>query len=240
MLDTLPADIIFHVWKFLGDTDHLLRLCAASTHIQYSLRKPYRKLVRYRLLLYDPRCLDHHLCMQWLRSCDFETLDDVSSAFTKKRHIAQDSYKILLALIECGPTNVFAVEIGDLGTLLFSTQHAAMPSELFRFHIKCVCYSKDPQKLLLAPLVAVIDSYGGFYPTKHLDTLPKLVFNGLMCSPLIALMARYRITKKCNVCWHTTQRIPCHQQNPGLCNQCFNKYKHKMQTNPTSYIFLTE
>lgn len=237
MLDNLPADLIHYIWEFIGDMQLLLRLRGASTHIQFALRKPYRKLVRYRLLLTDPRCLDPRWLMGQLRACNFSTLNDVAMSFVKKNYILRESFQILSSLVKLSTTNMFTVNINQDGLLLFSSQHAAIPHESFGDHVKCIWLPepKDPdwrvcfiQLLQAAPLVAVIDAHGGLFPTKHLGELPRIVLM-LMRDPLNALMARYRVHKKCNLCNKEANMIPCQKKNPGLCQRCFCRYQCEMQ-----------
>lgn len=213
--------------------EHLLRLCATSTHIQHALRQPYRKTVRYRLLMTDPRCLDQRLCMQWLRSSDFDTLKDVELSFAKKRHIPRLAYRILLSLVICPPNGIFAIDMGDTGMLLFRKQQAVMPYKNFKYHITCAFWpergDRTPGKKI-APLIAVVDSHGGLYPTTRLAKLPRLV-DALICDPLTALKARHIVSKLCNLCDRCIHMFPCHNKNPGLCHCCFSKYMDTMQFN---------
>lgn len=221
-MNRLPSDLIHYIWsQYLADLVHLFAIRSVNTHFLTALEKPYKKVVRYRLLLNDPRCLDYQTSRMLLRQCKFPLLKQIEGTFLKKLYIPKHTFYTLLAMTRSmrGVANVFALQIDDASILCFS-HHTARDGQ---YHIRCMQWPN---------LVMVLDSEGGLFPTATIDLIHSLLWK-ILRSPLKSLMHISKTRQRCNLCnekiGDKTSLMPCHKMNPGLGDKCFMKYRLELR-----------
>lgn len=216
MFDRLPSALIHYTWQtYLCDLPHLLVLCTVCKSAQYALAHEYRRFVRYRMLLSDPRCINYTYFNDLLHCCDFKQLKQARLELHDKFIVPEETFDILFALTMTGPTPVFALDIAPGRTLCFSRQHSRTVGGSY---IKCIEFPK---------LLLVLDCRGGVYPTVHVGAIPFALLE-LLRDPVRSLWAHARDTGKCALCNRLIAMKPCHKINPGLGLKCFRMYRHTL------------
>lgn len=222
MLDRLPCDIIHYIWaQYLADLTHLFSMRSINSHTQKAMEKPYKKVVQYRLLLNDPRCINYQKVWSLLNHCDFVKLKQIASTYFKKVHYTNNAYCVLLALTNStkGSANVFVVQL-NTDTILCFTHHITREN---KYYIRCMWWPF---------LIMVLDWNGGVYPTSAIDLIPSSVWN-ILKYPQQTLMAFSKLQKRCSLCNQQLLTrmclMPCHKINPGLGSKCFARYQMELR-----------
>jgi len=221
MLDKIPADVLYYLWKtFLGgDLKNFLVIRSLCCATEQALIKPYRKFVMYRLLLFDPRCDSYVSYLRLIHSCDFKTLHIIAKTFKRKRYVAPIVYRTFLALIKSDPTNVFTLDLDENTALCFSATRIRNNGY---YYVRCAQWPT---------LVMVLDWNCGMFATTEIDHMPPL-FNELLCNTKKTLLTLARKKKRCNICFKKlyANMITSQKINPGLGIECFKRYKRCLRS----------
>lgn len=216
------------------------------------MRYHKQRIMRYHLLLFDPRCLKPMQCVirRLLHDYDWGTLHSIHRFLTGRTlPNATPAFHILFALAVCNNTsaiarrrNAFKVNLSGFVDLYVDTKIDGI-SEVYAIYFvtnderKVSCFVQHNGTGLKTPyqiheLVFVIDRNGCVFTTRAMDKLPGRVsefLNHIIRDPMDTLRTYALNNGVCHRCGRSTSHnIPTNQRmsaNPGLGPRCFYRYE---------------